>query len=180
MNNSWGYGTTSFNKQYVSEIRYRGTVYSPTSGDPTSGTAVWDQTLIDDFWCTSGLTRVASDDTDYADAINDGMIIVASAGNSNSYMDVPGGVDYDNYFDYWSTSASTTYRSYPHRGVSPSASSTVICVGAAGSHDEAQGASIYDATNVEDNYYRAEFSNFGPRCDVWSSGCWYPEYLENE
>ena len=170
MNNSWGYGTTSFNKQYVSEIRYRGTVYSPTSGDPTSGTAVWDQTLIDNFWCTAGLTRVASDDTDYTDAINDGMIIVASAGNSNSYMDVPGGVDYDNYFDYWSTSASTTYRSYPHRGVSPSASSTVICVGAAGSHDEAQGASIYDATNVEDNYYRAEFSNFGPRCDVWAAG----------
>tara|TARA_B100001939_G_C16900869_1_gene599916 strand:- start:21 stop:1481 length:1461 start_codon:yes stop_codon:yes gene_type:complete len=98
------------------------------------------------------------------------MIIVASAGNSNSYMDVPGGVDYDNYFDYWSTDDSTIYRSYPHRGVSPSASSTVICVGAAGSHDEAQGASIYTATNVEDNYYRAEFSNFGPRCDVWAAG----------
>lgn len=170
MNNSWGYGDTQFNTSYVSEIGYQGSVYNPTSGSATAGTAVWDQTLIDNFWCTVGLTRVAAVDADFEDMIADGIIVVASAGNSNSFMDVPGGADYDNYFDYWSTSASTTYRSYCHRGSSPGAAVGVISVGAAGSHDEAQGDSIYDATNVEDNYYRAEFSNFGPRCDIWAAG----------
>lgn len=170
MNNSWGYGTTQFNTSYVSSISYRGQVYSPTSGSATAGTAVWDQTLIDNFWCTSGLTRVAAIDADFEDMIADGIIVVASAGNSNSYMDVPGGLDYDNYFDYWSTSASTTYRSYCHRGSSPGAAVGVINVGAAGSHNETSGQSIYTATTVEDNYYRAEFSNFGPRVDVWAAG----------
>ena len=170
MNNSWGYIPIQFNTSYVSQIGYQGSVYNPSSGSATAGTAVWDQTLLDNFWCTSSLTRVAAVDTDYEDMIADGIIVVASAGNSNSFMDVPGGVDYDNYFDYWNTDDSTTYRAYPHRGSSPGAAVGVINVGAAGSHDEAQGASIYDATNVEDNYYRAEFSNFGPRCDIWAAG----------
>ena len=170
MNNSWGYGTTQFNTSYVSQIGYQGQVYTPSSGSATAGTAVWDQTLLDNFWCTSGLTRAASDDADFEDMIADGIIVVASAGNSNSFMDVPGGADYDNYFDYWSPSDSTTYRSYCHRGSSPGAAVGVINVGAAGSHDEAPGDSIYNATNVEDNYYRAEFSNFGPRCDIWAAG----------
>ena len=64
--------------------------------------------------------------------------------------------------------SSNTY--YPHRGASPGAASGVINVGAAGAHNEASGASIYAATGVEQQDYRAEFSNFGPRCDIWGAG----------
>lgn len=162
VNNSWGYGTTAFTTASVSEIGYRGAVYTPTSG--TAGNYVWDQTVLDNFWCTTGLTRVAGVDADFEDMVNDGIIVVASAGNSNSFMDVPGGPDYDNYF----IKNGQTY--YPHRGSSPGAATGVINVGAAGSHNELSGASIYTASFVEDDYYRAEFSNFGPRVDTWAAG----------
>lgn len=163
MNNSWGYNAgVTFTTADVSEIRYQGTIYTPTSG--TAGNYVWDQTLIDNFWCNKNLTRIAAVDADFEDMIADGIIVVASAGNDNSYMDVPGGPDYDNYF----IKNANTY--YPHRGSTPGAAPGVICVGAAGSHNEAVGASIYTATSIEDNYYRAEFSNFGPRVDIWAAG----------
>ena len=102
--------------------------------------------------------------------INDGIIVVASAGNDNSFMDVPGGPDYNTEFTMWNSSGSSSTVYYPHRGPTPGAASGVICVGAAGAHNEATGASIYDATGVEQQDYRAEFSNFGPRCDIWGSG----------
>jgi hypothetical protein len=169
INNSWGYNATTFDTSKVSSITYRGNTYSPTSGSGPAGTAVWDNTLLDNFWCTISTSRNAAADADFEDMINDGIIVVASAGNDNSYMDVVGGPDYNNSFVMWSSSTtSNTY--YPHRGASPGAATGVINVGAAGAHNEASGASIYDATGVEQQDYRAEFSNFGPRCDIWGAG----------
>ena len=171
VNNSWGYNATTFNSSKVSSITYRGNTYSPTSGSGPDGTAVWDNTLLDNFWCTTSTGRNAAADADFEDMINDGIIVVASAGNDNSYMDVPGGPDYDNSFVMWSSSTSSnTY--YPHRGSTPGASPGVINVGAAGSHNEPAGAvnGVYDGTGVEQPDYRAEFSNFGPRCDIWGAG----------
>ena len=170
INNSWGYNATTFTTSRVSSITYRGNTYSPTSGSGSAGTAVWDNTLLDNFWCTISTTRNAAADADFEDMINDGIIVVASAGNDNSFMDVPGGPDYNNEFTMWNSSGSSSTVYYPHRGPTPGAASGVICVGAAGAHNEATGASIYDATGVEQQDYRAEFSNFGPRCDIWGSG----------
>lgn len=161
MNNSWGYGTTSFVSNNVSEIFYRGTTYYPTSG--TAGNYVWDQTLLNNFWCTRSLTRIASVDADFEDMVNEGIIVVASAGNSNSYMDVPDGPDYNNYFIL----SGNIY--YPHRGSTPAAAAGVINVGAAGSHNDTDG-NVYNSTSIDQQDYRAEFSNFGPRVDVWASG----------
>ena len=93
INNSWGYNASSFSTNVVSSITYRGTTYSPTSGSGENGDAVWDSTLLDNFWVTRSLTRNAAADADFEDMINDGIIVVASAGNDNSYIDVPGGLD---------------------------------------------------------------------------------------
>lgn len=164
INNSWGYNDSSFTTGRVSSITYRGTTYSPNSGDASLGTASWDSTLLNDFWVTRSLTRNAAADADFEDMINDGIIVVASAGNSNSYMDVDGGPDYDNSY----VAYGNTY--YPHRGSTPGAGSEVINVGAAGAHDESSGSSIYTASGVEQQDYKAEFSNFGPRCDIWGAG----------
>jgi hypothetical protein len=163
MNNSWGYNATTFSTNNVSKIFYRGTEYFPTSG--SLGSYVWDTTVLNNFWCTKSLTRVAEVDQDFVDLQNAGIIVIGSAGNDNSYADVPGGLDYDNYF----VMSGSTY--YPHRGSSPSAAPGVICVGAAGSHNESpSGSSVYTASSVETGDYRAEFSNFGPRIDVWAAG----------
>ena len=163
MNNSWGYNATTPNWANISSVTHRGITYTPTSG--SLGSYVWDTNLRNSFWFQRSLTRVAEVDQDYVDLINAGVIVVGSAGNDNSYADVPGGPDYDNQF----TMNGFTY--YPHRGSSPSAALGVICVGAAGSHNENPvGSDIYAATAVEAGDYRAEFSNFGPRVDVWAAG----------
>jgi len=162
MNNSWGYGTTTPNWVNISSVTHRGTTYTPTSG--SAGSYVWDTTLRDSFWFRKSLSRVAEVDQDFIDLINAGVIVIASAGNDNSYADVPTGIDYNNSF----TMSGTTY--YPHRGSTPGAAPGVICVGAAGSHNEANGSSIYTGTAVEPGDYKAEFSNFGPRIDVWGAG----------
>jgi len=161
MNNSWGYTRTNINWANVSAVTHRGINYSPTSG--SAGSYVWDTTLRNSFWMNKSLTRNAEIDADYVDLINAGVIVIASAGNDNSYIDVLGGVDYNNSF----VMSGNTY--YPHRGASPGAAPGVICVGAAGSHNETNG-DIYSATAVESGDWRAEFSNFGPRIDVWGSG----------
>jgi hypothetical protein len=104
------------------------------------------------------------------EAMAEGVIIVASAGNSYWYEDVPGGPDYDNYMIY----SGTSY--YIHRGSSPGAANggtedtKIICSGAIGQHDETIGASIYNSTGIEQGDYKAEFSNYGPRVDVFAPG----------
>lgn len=170
INNSWGYTASSFVSARVSSITYRNNTYTPTSGSGQNADAVWDSTLLNNFWCTTSLTRNAGADADFEDMMNDGIIVVASAGNSNSYMDVPGGLDYDNSFTIWSTAETPTSSvKYPHRGSTPGGAPGVINVGAAGAHDET-GGNIYNASGVEQQDYRAEFSNFGPRLDIWGAG----------
>lgn len=162
MNNSWGYNATLPVWNNISSVTYRGTTYTPTSG--SAGSYVWNDALKKSFWINTSLTRVAEVDQDFVDLIAAGVIVIASAGNDNSFADIVGGLDYNNSF----VMNGITY--YPHRGSSPGAAPGVICVGAAGSHNEANGSSIYTGTAVEPGDYKAEFSNFGPRIDVWGAG----------
>lgn len=173
VNNSWGYSsTTSLLSTKISQITIQGTVYNPISG--TAGSYVWDSTFLQN---TARIrvsvrfpARNAATDADFIDAMNEGVIIVGSAGNSYFYEDMPGGLDYDNtmVFD------GSTY--YIHRGSSPGAAwgdsenSKVICVGATGQHNESTGTSLYSATGIETNDYKAEYSNYGPRIDCYAPG----------
>ena len=83
------------------------------------------------------------------DAINDGIIFVGAAGNESYKIDVDGGLDYNNYF-IWSG-----YIVNYHQGMAPTRAGTGICVGAIGSSND-------DA--------KANFSNCGPRVDIYAPG----------
>ena len=166
MNNSWGYRLNGISEASISSVFYRGVTYTR----PGTG---WTTADLNTFRIRTGAalpTQNAATDADMIEAMAEGVIIVASAGNSYWYEDVPGGPDYDNYMIYGGTSY------YIHRGSSPGAANggtegtKIICSGAIGQHDEATGASIYASTGIEVGDYKAEFSNYGPRVDVFAPG----------
>lgn len=94
--------------------------------------------------------RVASLDADIVDAISEGIIFVASAGNDYFKIDVPGGTDYDNKINLGGQSVV-----YYHRGSSPGSAAGAICVGAIG---------------TTGNENKANYSNTGPRVDIYAPG----------
>jgi hypothetical protein len=171
MNNSWGYRSGALSTASISKLTIRGVEYFPTSG--TSGAYVWDSNIIQNiarlniggaFPSISTAT-----DVDMIEAMAEGIIIVASAGNSYFYQDVVGGLDYNN------TMVRNGATVYIHRGSSPGATdggtenTKIICSGASGQHNETSG-NIYDATSIEVGDYKAEFSNYGPRIDCYAPG----------
>lgn len=86
---------------------------------------------------------------DIEDAIADGVVVVAAAGNSSWNSAYPGNQDYNNFlrisgFDY-----------YHSQGSSPAVAEGVIVVGSV------------DATASE---YKAYYSNFGNRVDIYAPG----------
>ena len=94
--------------------------------------------------------RDASMDADVVDCINDGIVFVGSAGNGSFKLDVPSGLDYNNYY------LDNGEAIYYHRGSSPNAASTdIIIVGA------------LDSTSNEN---KTQASNTGPRVDLYAAG----------
>ena len=93
-----------------------------------------------------------SDDVDTAvtGCINAGVIVVSIANNFSTYIDVPGGQDYDNC-----VVDSNNNTLYYMRGSSPGATPGVICVGA------------IDSTVTEQ---MATYSSRGPRVDIFAPG----------
>ena len=166
MNNSWGFRFNGWSPTNITTIFYRGVSYTR----PITG---WTTAQLDGFRIRTGAampTQDAATDADMIQAMAEGVIIVASAGNSYWYEDVPGGPDYDNYLVH----NGQTY--YYHRGSSPGAANggtentKIICSGAIGQHNELTGASIYNSTGIEVGDFKAEFSNYGPRVDVYAPG----------
>ena len=103
-----------------------------------------------------------SPNSDIVDAIDEGIIVVTSAGNENVYIDVPGGDNWDDYMVAGAAYANKDYffngyypfRDYYFRGDSYSYNGA-ISVGAL-SDDTDQG--------------KADFSNWGPGVDVYAAG----------
>lgn len=95
-------------------------------------------------------TAIAADITD---AIADGIIVVAAAGNEYFRIDEVGGPDYNNTFV--AAYLGTSYSWYTHRGTTPGAVPGVICVGAASNYADER---------------KAYFSNIGPRIDIFAPG----------
>ena len=180
MNNSWGYRLSSWTLSRVSQIQHRGISYFPVSG--TLGSYVWDPAVLDLCRVPNpslmGTTPsipipVASVDADFIDLAAAGVIVVASAGNSYWYCAVPGDPDWDNFLVH----NGSTY--FYHRGSSPGSANdavsgksdnATICVGAIGAHDEPTNTSVYNSTGVTVGDYKSEFSNYGPRIDVYAPG----------
>lgn len=147
-NNSWGYKNDVLLSS-ITSVTYRGVVTD------VLGTVAEKKVILEDNGVPVGLdtyvqvpTRVAAVDADVQDAIDDGIIVISSAGNSYWNCDILGGSDYNNQLF-------ADYSYYHSRGSSPAAASNAICVGAIGSRV---------------SEYKANFSNWGERVDIWAPG----------
>jgi hypothetical protein len=156
-NHSWGYSYNNVFLSQITSVTYRGTTTS-LSGLATS---IVVQTLESNGvpvpaqgQSTPYLYRIparyAALDADIQDAINDGVIVISSAGNSYWNCDISSGQDYNNYIQ------TNNYGAIYHsRGSSPSAADGVICIGSIGTFS---------------NETKSDFSNWGKRIDVWAPG----------
>ena len=150
------------------------------SDDGTNSRAIWSDETTDTVKMGTGSlpSRNSGTDADFADLVNAGVVVIASAGNSDFYIaDGPTDPDWDNRF----VDKDETTRYY-HRGSSPgSARGTnderVITIGAMGAHNDDDlyktGAAVSTSkwSGIEKTDYKAEFSNFGPGVVVWAPGC---------
>lgn len=142
-----GSGSPGWNRTNLSRVYYRGQYYYPPFTD---------QQLIN-FGMVPGKPWPiisASWAADVQDAINNGIIVVAAAGNESWRIDQPGGQDWNNFATYYG------YNFYISRGCTPArigstGANQPICVAALGS----------DA-----NETRAYFTNYGPGVDVFAPG----------
>lgn len=146
VNMSWGYFGTYTN---ITGGNWRGTTWTGTSTESQYG--MIERNLYGGLY-THPL-RVTSVDSDMEDCIDDGVILIASAGNSAHKMDLSTGLDYNNYW-----TSSTLGNRYYHRGGTPQATANVICTGAID----------YEYTGSQER--SADFSEKGPRVSIFAPG----------
>ena len=159
VNNSWGTSLT-FGLSLVQSVTYRGTTTTLTGTTSNklatlraNGVPVVYNTFFNSWQLYRIPARVTAMDTDIQDAIDDGVIIVGSAGNSRWNCESSGGQDYNNYVYLVPGPYNRTV--YHSRGSSPGSGSETICVGSLG-------------TKTQE--YKSDFSNWGDRVDIWAPG----------
>ena len=144
--NSWGYRSTGYSA--MTYTVYRGTQYNITTRNAAYGQVNFQHPYVVNYLDVSANNASAA-----------GVILVGAAGNYYHKCDVPGGLDYDNYYRY-----STFENVYYHRGSSPTRASAFINVGA------------IDNTLTEQ---KAGYSETGPRVDVYAPGSYIMSALSN-
>tara|TARA_R100001443_G_scaffold110866_2_gene123099 strand:- start:12568 stop:14592 length:2025 start_codon:yes stop_codon:yes gene_type:complete len=166
-NHSWGssYNIYPFYERLLTEadvanIRVRGVTYNAGNPGPNGWTI---DGIHKDFGVGPSQYRYNADSTgsryDMEDAIEDGVVIIAAAGNNDQYgihrdPTAPEYVDWNNYIQFNLPSGSL-YTAYHNRGSSPANSKGCITVGS--------------ISNLSD-FRKSDFSNFGPLIDVWAPG----------
>lgn len=145
VNMSWGYGTTFTS---ITGGVYRGTPWTGTSRDTSKG-------MIGAFTISGyrHVVRVDSVDVDLQELIDAGVHVFIAAGNSYQKIDIPGGLDYDNY--YTKTGVGNVYY---HRGGSPLDDQAFMV----GNID----STVFNATTE----YKSVSSESGPGVDIWAPG----------
>ena len=158
-NHSWSYGLPldeilekeTLDLSDIIQITYRGIVYN--SGNPNPSGWTW-AGLEQDFGFAPNKVRLNVENTstiaDIEDAISDGVIVVAAAGNNNFHCVSDGDPDF-----YNEVVISTVGAHYYNRGSTPANSPNTICVGALSNHAD---------------FKRSSYSNFGPNIDVFAPG----------
>ena len=151
VNNSWGYSYGNFSLSSISSVTYRGVTTAVTGTDPQRKTILEARgvPVPAGTYLYRPPYRYTPLEADIQDAIDDGVIIVASAGNSYWCCVDALSQDYNNSIIF---SGSTVFHS---RGSSPGADSSAICVGSVG-------------TTTQE--YKSDFSNYGARVDIWAPG----------
>ena len=145
VNMSWGYIS------YFSGItggNYQGTPWTDTVKQPQYG-------MIGNASDIYG-AQVSSVDLDVSELLSVGVVLCGAAGNYYQTVDVPTGLNYNNYFN------SSVYGDtlYYMRGGSPACSPGVISVGNVWTGDLSMGYPEQKANSSES----------GPRVDVWAPG----------
>lgn len=158
VNMSWGYTASYINSMYGN---FQGVAWDDSSNPSTFRLQYGMLNTAFTGFEYRHPTRIAAVDADIADAAADGIIFVGAAGNDYHLGDVPGGINYDNWYsgDYWSGAPR-----YYHRGSSPCASETgVIVVGAL------ENLVTDTATNTWKDQ-KATFSSTGPNVTIYAPG----------
>jgi subtilisin family serine protease len=137
---SWGYNGAY---SYIAGGNYRGTTWVGSSTKPQYG--------MIGYYFNATYSPV---DVVAQDCLNAGVILVGAAGNAYGTMDVPGGLDYNNYYN----NAGSGRQYYYMRGGTPTGVPNVVCVGS---------VDIGYSGGLE---RKAGYSNSGPRVDVYSPG----------
>ena len=140
----------------LNSVTYQGTTYN--SGNP--GSSGWTQSGVEaDFGIRFNETNYpayySAIAADIQDAIDDGVVIVAAAGNENLLIAEENDVNYDNSINYEYSSGVNRSNYYNRGGTIQSPAINSICVGALGN---------------DHNFRRTIFSNFGPNIDVFAPG----------
>lgn len=135
--NSWGYRADYFQ---MYSTNWRGTTYSGLFPSSSFGQVYNLHPYVVNYL-----------DTSATNCANAGVILVGAAGNYRHKIDVPGGQDYNNYYNsyYYGTQV------YYQRGSSPTRADGMINVGA------------IDNSTTEQKVY---FSETGPRVDIYAPG----------
>ena len=162
-NHSWGYSIgTSLENAFepaittadIIEINYQGVQYDVNNPNPSG----WTMAGIEaDFGIGATKWKIPSNITsvnaDVYDAIQDGIVIISSAGNSNFHAVYPSDPHYNNYVRFNGYNSNSPV--YFNRGSSPSSADDCIMVG---------------ALDNSHQFKRSSYSNFGPRIDVFAPG----------
>jgi subtilisin family serine protease len=151
VNMSWGY-TTSYLSSAATQVYYRGQLYSTPTVNNRWAAGVIPYTENGGVTYVAKL-RVPTVDADVQELIDEGVHVFVAAGNTYFKVDVPGGVDYDNYILLTNNS-----RIYYHRGGSPFAEEG-FTVGNINS-------SVHDVNTDR----KADTSETGPGVDIYAPG----------
>ncbi len=141
VNMSWSYISTFSS---ITGGNYRGTIWTGTSKQAIYG-------MIGNASNRFGV-RVDSVDVDVAELLAAGVVLCGAAGNYYQTLDVPGGLDYNNYFDQTGVG-----QRFYMRGASPPSADGVICVGNV-------------STGYDTPEHKLGSSESGPRVDVYAPG----------
>ena len=138
----------------ITNVHYKGTTYTSANPGPSGWTMAG---LAADFGADeyhyTWAINYASVNADVEDCIQDGVVVISAAGNSDCYHPNR----QDAYWNNW-IRLSNDYYIYAWRGSSPASltgTDEVIAVGNLGNSDD---------------YSKASSSNYGPGITVWAPG----------
>lgn len=144
-NHSWSFNYFSMPITNVTSVNYRGILDTNAPFSPITLNGYGVRTVITNVERMPA--RIVAVDADIVDTINDGIIVIAAAGNANAVCD-PGGIDSGNFY-------AAPFQALYNQGATPGSANGVICVGS---------ASNWLAEP------KSTFSNCGPRIDVYAPG----------
>ena len=162
-NHSWSY-RYNYEETYaagiqigdIDAVKFDGVVYDATNPNPSG----WDMAGLEKdtgigTWKRQFPIYYTSIAADIEDAIEDGVVVIGAAGNTDFY------VASDATHPYWNNyvDLSTYGIRYYNRGSSPANAPGAICVG-----------SIDDNGHGDYDFQKSSFSNYGEAVDIWAPG----------